>query len=173
MRVERTIFCSFIMLCCSCNNPDNSSKQKFTESVVGSRLSCTVEMESNLDSLFSDNRALIVAYVDSCLCTSCYIKGFQKYNLHNLESYGVDIVFVVSESIYAKMGIDSVLKQNGLDYLVLLDLKDQFRQYNEFLYNPVYTVFVIDRDYKIIWLGSPIKDEDTWNLFLARIKKCI
>lgn len=171
MRVEKIIFCSLVLLCCSCNNPDNSSKNKFSNSVVGFRLSCAEEMESNFDSLFLDNRTLIVAYVDSCLCTSCYFKDFQKYNMHNLESHMTDLVFVVSESIYTKMGIDSVLKQYGLDYLVLLDVKGHLKQNNDFLHNPVYNVFVIDRDYNIIWLGSPIKNEDTWNLFLAEIKK--
>jgi hypothetical protein len=122
--------------------------------------------------LYSDN-CKIMLYVDSLGCTSCRLK-LSEWEKIMQES---DTVFTRKpefEFFFQPKKKDGkelafLFRQNGFRHPVFVDRENEIEKRNGFLSNPEYQCFLLDRDNRVIIVGTPTLNPGIWTLFKKMI----
>jgi len=113
----------------------------------------------------------ILTYVDSVGCSSCQIgliywkeiiKTFVRQQLD------VSVLFVIHSSDYDRLDFD--LTDDNFNYPVIYDHHNLFDKLNHFPPTP-YRTFLLDKDNKVLLIGSPIDSSQMWELYMKTIIK--
>lgn len=107
----------------------------------------------------------ILVYIDSIGCTPCkfqtskwqiLIDTCQQSQLNN------SFLFVIHSTNYNELNIDFLIQ--NFSYPVIYDSKNDFYKLNHFPKEP-YQIFLLDKDNKVILIGSPINNPKMWKLY--------
>jgi hypothetical protein len=112
-----------------------------------------------------NNSHKIFTYIDSIGCTSCQLGLPQWKQLIDscIRQYvDVHFVFVVHSTNYRQFGQE--LRLNDFTYPVIYDRHNDFDKLNHFPPAP-YRTFLLDKDNKVLLVGSPINNPTMWELY--------
>lgn len=123
------------------------------------------------DTVYSlESKYKIITYVDSVGCTSCKLRLPQwKDFICQLDSIGdVPVGFFLypknrKELIYT-------LKLNNFSYPVCIDEKDSLNKLNHFPSDMMFQTFLLDKDNKVLAIGTPIHNPHIKELYLKIIQ---
>ncbi len=154
----------------SCNSP-----RKEAEKVVREWMGKEVKVPDGItfkimgrDTICSDlwNKSRkILVYVDSIGCTSCRLGLSQwKEKIDTCRSVYPDVgfLFVIHSDNYKKF--EREVRFSELDYPIIYDYRDEFHKLNKFPPDP-YRTFLLDKNNKVLLIGSPIHNPKIWELF--------
>jgi glutaredoxin len=118
-----------------------------------------------------EHEYMAVVYVDSVTCTSCKFNNLTmwKHLEKNLEKNNTGVLFVIRNS--DEQSVIEALKSNKLTFPFIFDNGGKFKANNEIFKFARSNVFVMDRNKNVIMAESPIENEQTWAMFLKRVKK--
>ena len=114
----------------------------------------------------------ILVYVDSVGCTGCRLGLVDwKAFIDRCQSKGYDVgfLFVIQSSDYTKF--EQKLEIEKFTYPVIYDLTDKFNSLNKFPEDDKFRTFLLDKDNKVVLIGSPIRSEKIWKLYIDVLSK--
>lgn len=115
----------------------------------------------------------LISYVDSGECTPCSLNKVQIYqrNKDELEELGINVILLVKNT--DKELVHAILKDMHIQFPVFFDENGFFKTKNELPNDVNFQDLIIDKDYRVIWLGSPFFDKNSWEKFkqMIRIKE--
>jgi len=114
----------------------------------------------------------ILVYVDSVGCTGCRLGLVEwKAFIDRCQSkrYDVGFLFVIQSSDYRKF--EQKLETNNFIYPVIYDLADNFNRLNRFPKEDEFRTFLLDKDNKVVLIGSPIRNERIWKMYVDKLSK--
>lgn len=131
------------------------------------------------DSIYIQKRQKpnIVVYYNLQGCSSCKLKELLEWKilLNSIDS-------LKSEEFYIKFVMNVGNQQNKVTvdliaydfrYSVFYDLKGNFEKLNKLPWDPIYHTFLLDKNNKVILVGSPIHNDKMWNLYKKTINTLI
>lgn len=168
---------SFILLLSSCTSPENNTKSAIENwvskeiiippNIIYKSIGCDTISKYIFDQTFK-----ILVYVDSVGCTSCKLGLIEwKAFIDRCQSKGYDIgfLFVIQSSNYEEF--EQKMEMYQFLYPVIYDLTDKFNSLNKFPKEDKFRTFLLDSNNKVILIGSPIKSDKMWKLYIDIIGK--
>lgn len=113
----------------------------------------------------------VLIYVDSVGCTSCKL---QLHKWKELVEY-VDSVtqkrvsFLFFFHSKDNKEICSLLKHDGFDRPVCIDLEDRLNKQNKFPADITFQTFLLDKNNKVVVMGNPVHNKAVRDLYLKQI----
>ena len=114
----------------------------------------------------------ILTVRDTNICTECILKLYDWGKLIreiDTISQNTSFLFVVHAKDYDI--VNSWIKKNKFSYPIFYDYTNKMNILNKFPKNPQYQTFLLDKDNKILLIGSPIGNHHIWNLYKQIIRK--
>lgn len=113
----------------------------------------------------------VLVYVDSLGCTSCKLqldkwKEFIEY-VNSITESTVPFVFFFHPKNYKE--VQYLLKRDRFNLPVCIDTDDQLNKLNRFPDDITFQTFLLDKDNKVIALGSPVQNTAVKDLYVKRI----
>ena len=113
----------------------------------------------------------IFTYIDSVGCTSCQM-GLNQWKelIDSCRDQLIDIsfLFVVHSSNFTEFEDELLLYE--FDYPIIYDYENTFERLNRFPSTP-YRTFLLDKENKVILIGSPKNNRKLWNLYKQEITR--
>lgn len=118
----------------------------------------------------------IVVYFDSTGCSECKMKlnewadiiHFARDSVSNLS-----VLFIVFPQKGKFLSVRSILKNCKFNYPVFVDSLNQFGVLNKLPKDSRFHTFLINRQNKIVLIGSPIGNDKMWKLYKDYVRKRI
>lgn len=112
----------------------------------------------------------VFTYIDSIGCTGCQL-GLSEWKTLidscRWQQIGVEFIFAVHSSDYKQFTEE--VRLNEFDYPIIYDEHNSFDKLNHFPPAP-YRAFLLDKDNKVLLIGSPINNPTIWKLLKKIIK---
>lgn len=117
----------------------------------------------------SDYKVLI--YVDSIGCTSCKLQLHKWKELIEYTDSATQgkVPFLFFFHPKDTKEIRYLLKRDGFDRPIYIDLEDQLNKLNKFPANMTFQTFLLDKDNKVAVLGNPVHNTAVKDLYLKQI----
>ena len=134
------------------------------------RLHLVTEGAGTLDSCMLVNDFTVLCYIDSANCTVCSMQWLTlwSHRERELEKLNTGIVLIVNNT--DEKAVYDALEHLQLKFPVAFDNYSALKQNNPLLLGQ-FPVFVVNREKEVVWLGTPIESETTWNLFIKTLQK--
>ena len=115
----------------------------------------------------------IVMYVDSVGCTSCKLQ-LHKWNelIHEIDSLTngtVPVLFFFHPKSRDLREISYLLKRDGIDIPVCMDLQDNLNSINRFPSHQEFQTFLLDSENKVVFVGNPVNNLRVKEMYLSEI----
>ena len=116
-----------------------------------------------------ENNYVVISYNDSTDCNSCSFLPltYWKYYQREVNKYKIKNILIAQS---AEHDLIKYFDDFGISYPVIFDAKGEFKLKNKLSDNPKYHTIIINKDKKVIWIGSPVLDHRTWDLFIQMLK---
>lgn len=123
-----------------------------------------------IDSCIQNNNITVFCYIDSADCTVCSMQWLNLWlhYLNELKKYDTGIALIVNNT--DEYVVKNYLTHLQLDFPVVFDKSSMIKQKNAIVLNH-HSIFAVNENKEVVWLGSPIKNEDTWNLFIKMLQR--
>ncbi len=113
----------------------------------------------------------VLIYVDSIGCTSCKLqlpkwKELIEYT-NSVAKEEVPFLFFFHSKDYKE--IRHLLKRDGFDRPVCIDMDDRLNKLNKFPADMTFQTFLLDKDNKVTVLGNPVHNTAVKDLYLKQI----
>lgn len=159
----RTLFVSILLLITfSCrNNPH-----------VTDMLEKEVYFSESIYNPLLDSIAKIIVYVDSAACGPCnmHIQEWEVKQKELRKWHPETALLFITHPYFAK--IESEIKHHSL--VIHCDAMNIFPQDNPFLSaDPLYQTFLLDRNNRVVLVGSPIGNPKMWDLYKSTIARLV
>ena len=107
----------------------------------------------------------VVVYWDSITCPSCILDEVYIWKEHKeeLKSLRMDVLLIFDDEDMKRIPYDLSSLCDRIK--VGVDKGNAFYANNIFLQNRIYHTSVVNQSNEIIWLGSPLRNENTWRNF--------
>lgn len=118
------------------------------------------------------NRAKILVYVDSSGCSPCKMElAAWSLRLQELKAEKPDIplVFIVYNKDYSI--VEKSVKNSFFQHPIFYDRENKTDSLNHLPKKDRYRTFLLDRENKVVLVGSPAHNDKLWGLYLRQIKK--
>ena len=113
----------------------------------------------------------IFTFIDSVGCTSCRL-GLPQWKEVIESSIGqllnVSFIFIINSSDYEML--EHFVIAHDFNYPLIYDYQNEFDRLNHFAQIP-YRTFLLDKDNKVLLIGSPIDNPKMWELYLKVISR--
>ena len=154
----------------SCNSQQKEIK-KIVKEWQGKEIVVPGQIEYKVlgrDTICSDlwgNQYKILTYIDSVGCSSCQmglhfwqeiIETFER------EQLDVSILFVIHSKNYPLLSRELIAAD--FNYPVIYDHNNLFDKLNQFPPAP-YRTFLLDKNNKVILIGSPVDNRQIWDIY--------
>lgn len=162
----KTHYILFFIIFISCNS-------KVTKNV--SEAKSLIEKEiyfedyTLIDSLLQ-NKYLLISFVDSGKCTPCSLQKVQSFNANKerLKKLNIEVLLIINNT--DNTSIEKTLKDLNINFSTIVDKKGRFKTNNLIPSDTKYHDFIIDKSYKVFWVGSPFFNIESWEKFNHLIK---
>ena len=113
----------------------------------------------------------VLVYIDSTGCTSCKLqlhkwKEFIKYT-DSVTQEKVPFLFFFHSKDYKE--IRYLLKRDGFDHPVCIDLEDKLNKLNKFPADMTFQTFLLNKNNRVTVLGNPINNTAVRDLYIKQI----
>jgi hypothetical protein len=113
-----------------------------------------------------------IVYVDSTSgCTPCAFRYLNTWKIYQktLNKHNTEIFLIINHS--DEHLVTEILKSIGV-FKFVFDKKSKFKIVNYQIFQDASDgVFVIDKNRNVVFTGSPIVNEETWNSFVKLIDR--
>ena len=137
---------------------------------IDNKLFLLAEGSPTLDSCIVENDFTVFCYIDSTDCTFCSMKWLDYWAFHedDMKSLKIGVALIV-RSQDEKAVFDAVGRLS-CKFPVVFDKTSIIKQNNPLILNQYY-VFAVNRAKEVVWFGSPLDNEETWDLFTKTLQK--
>lgn len=171
LRVHFTFSTACLLLICSCSSPDSKVKHVIEywmskEIIIPENLIYKSIAIDTISSHIFEHSYKILVYVDSVGCSGCRLGLIEwKAYIDRCQSKGYDVsfLFVIQSSDYKTF--EDKLAMSNFNYPIIYDIADSFNHVNEFPKEDKFRTFLLDKDNKVVIVGSPIRSEMIWKLY--------
>lgn len=113
----------------------------------------------------------ILNYIDTNGCTECRLKLFEWQLLQEeADSLGLDVSLIFVAWVKNFKQLEGIQKINRFTTPLLYDRTGQADSLNHFPEIPGFQTFLLDKDNRVVLIGSPINNEPLWNLYKKTIR---
>lgn len=113
----------------------------------------------------------ILNYIDTNGCTECRLKLFDWQMLkEEADSLNLDVSLVFVAWVHNYKQLEDIQKLNRFDTPILYDRTGQADSLNHFPAVPGFQTFLLDKDNRVVLIGSPLNNETLWNLYKKTIQ---
>lgn len=111
----------------------------------------------------------VIIYFDSTDCISCALDNAILWEMHeeDLKRFDLAVMMLCDKSIFKVML--KYMEKYGISLPLLCDVGDRISKDYPFLKEKQFKTFVLDSSNRIIWIGSPIYNEQSWERFCKMI----
>lgn len=111
----------------------------------------------------------IIAYIDSAACTPCTLQTFTLWKnfTEKLEESNTRLIIILKSDRVRE--IQEILTYYDIDFPAFTDPEGHFRTVNRLPENPLLHTFLVDKNNRVAFVGSPIQNEKSWLLFQKTI----
>jgi hypothetical protein len=169
-------FCVILLNGCK----ENNKKKEITQIVkewhnkqvfLPNNLIFTIYGKDTVDYTIPESSYKILIYIDSIGCTSC------KLQLHKWKEFISDVDSLTNGEVPVLFffhpkdigEISFLLKRDGIDVPVCLDLNDELNTLNLFPSNQEFQTFLLNDENKVIFIGNPIHNLRIKEMYLFEI----
>lgn len=169
-----------ILLCaCGTNRPDASKIQQW----IGASVVLPDDLAIRADgrdtvwtALDTATSARIVVYYDAEGCTPCKLKELLQWKslieTCNSEKLPVRFVFILNTGGTPRQELDRTVYSMRFTHPVLIDTADSFERHNPQLPDEaLFHTFLLDRENRVVLVGSPIGRPKMWELYKRTIEE--
>lgn len=169
------IYC-VLLLSFSCQTKTKRIEELLTE-IQGKEIILPTDLISTYngkDSTFPSllkRKYKIIVYTDSVGCTDCKMQLSQWKNILSQVSEissDLSIVFIVNPPRGKEHRLRMIFKLSDFNYPIFISRDNKFKKANVFT-SDQFNTFLVDCNNKILLIGSPIKNERLWLLYLKKI----
>jgi peroxiredoxin len=128
-------------------------------------------VQAEIEQYMQQQKYTVVIYIDSSSCTPCSLNHLTLWKKHReeLAQNETGILLVIHNS--DEQAVINTLQSVLVAFHFITDGGRKFKANNiEVFYAAQDNTFVMDRDRNVIFAGSPIASEASWNSFIKRIK---
>ena len=172
---------AWLLSCCSSTPMENI--QKF----IGERIVLPKTLELGSDSLpdrWTDSVGMLhpklMLYYSAEVCSSCKMKELYRWQARLTDSLATTVskvrcLCIIHTSTHDKREmVQQTIADYRLQFPVLLDTAGIFERSNPQLpENPVFHTFLLDRDNRVVLVGSPIGNPKMWELYKSTIDRLV
>ena len=160
---------------CSCQESTKKHYEKIVNEWQGKEIIIPNDVtfkslrQDTLCSYLWDKPFKILTYIDSIGCTSCNMNLYSWKGINQLcrqEQFDVGFIFVVHSSNYNSFDADVIMY--SFDYPIIYDYNNDFHKLNNFPSAP-YNTFLLDKENKVLLVGSPIGNHEMWERYKSVI----
>ena len=137
-----------------------------------SRSVFTIQGKDTVDFEFASADYKVVVYIDSVGCTSCKLQLPRwKELMAEVDSLtGGSIPFLFYFHPKDVKELRYLTRRDGFTYPVCFDGEDELNCLNRFPADMLFQTFLLDKDNKVVAMGSPVLNPNIKNLYLGIIK---
>lgn len=117
-------------------------------------------------------KAKILVYVDSSGCSPCKMElAAWSLRLQEMEkeNISVPLVFIVHSHDYS--ALEKSLKNSFFEYPVFYDRYNMADSLNRFPKQDRYKTFLLDKENRVVLVGSPANNDKLWELYKQQIHR--
>ncbi|MDR1122068.1 MAG: hypothetical protein LBM08_14310 [Dysgonamonadaceae bacterium] len=169
--MNRILFVPVFLLLISCQMFRKKNTEKIVREWQRKEILIPPKVEYKIlgrDTLCSDlwyKQHKIFTYVDSIGCTSCQL-GLPEWKMLidscSQQQMDVGFIFVIHSSNFRQFSLE--VQFNGFDYPLIYDYHNSFDRLNHFPPTP-YRTFLLDKNNKVLLVGSPVNNQKMWELY--------
>lgn len=113
----------------------------------------------------------ILNYIDTNGCTECRLKLFDWQLLkEEVDSLNLDVAVVFVAWVKSYKQLEEIQKLNRFNTPLIYDRTGQADSLNHFPTISGFQTFLLDKDNRVVLIGSPINNEVLWNLYKKTIR---
>lgn len=182
IEIRTVISTILLLLTISCGsgmpNADDVRQWVGSEVVLSDTLSARADgRDTTLTVCDSISSVKILTYYSAEGCTPCKLKELLQWK-PLIEEYATDslvrFIFVLNPANTTEREIEMTLYGMRFAHPVFYDRSGSFESSNPGLpENPVFHTFLLDRDNRVVLVGSPIGNPKMWTLYTSTIAKLI
>ena len=168
MKTEAHILYVLILILLSCNHPKENAEEivnQWLQKEIKFPASINNTKQDSIWQLMLNKDFKLLTIIDTNSCTECRLRFYdwEKY-IKDADSTNSNLAFLFI--IHAKNYsiVDTMRKKNKFTYPIY-DYENKVGKLNKFPSNPLFQTFLLDKDNKVILLGSPINNYHMWNLY--------
>lgn len=164
------VFTIFIIV--SCINKKNIDPE--IKAFLGSTIITTDSLTTSIQSHYSDKDYIMLIYFTSEDCAPCVL---EKVNLlktykNEFSKFRTGIILMIQDC-NKNDDVKFIMKEMGIDYPLVFDYKESFKSKNKAMDKNICQTFIMNKQNKVIWIGSPIQNEKSLTLYRKMMKKLI
>jgi peroxiredoxin len=128
-------------------------------------------IQSEIEQYIQQQDYVIVVYIDSAACTPCSLDHLTLWKTHReeLSRSNTGILLVIHNS--DEQAIINTLKSIKVTFPFIIDRGRKFKAKNIGIFGMAHdNTFVMDKDRKMVFPGSPIASEEKWKSFVKFVK---
>lgn len=183
MNVKKCFITLFIVLLIfSCQNKKNKEIETILKGMQGKVISfpnplkAIVMGKDTLCPQMFEKENKIVVYFDTTGCTECKMRLSEWTDLIKFTRDSVTnlaLIFIAAPKGGDSKDIISALKKFSINYPFFIDSLNQFVELNEIPRDRRFHTFLINKQNKIVLVGSPIGNDKMWKLYKDYVRKKI
>ena len=160
------LFTSFVLSLFSCGERPNSkivdivSEWQGKEIVFPENIVFTWYGKDTLSYQIPESDYKIVMYTDSVGCTKCKLQLYKWREfikeVDTLTGGSIPVLFIFHPM--NKKEISYLLRRDGIDIPVYIDIDDQTNKINHFPSQQQFQCFLLDKDNKVVYIGGPVNN---------------
>ncbi|GHT65325.1 hypothetical protein AGMMS50239_24820 [Bacteroidia bacterium] len=165
------LFCSITIISCT-RKYRNTVVEKELKSFLGSTIIFPENISITFEEITSSRDFVLISYIDSTDCTPCALKHIEVYKFYKDQlknQFNTEILLLIQNN--DEEGVKKMLSDIGVPFPFLLDIEKKFKSINNIPDNPTYQTLIVDEQRKIIWIGSPVENKKTWELYQKMMAK--
>ena len=117
-------------------------------------------------------KAKILVYVDSSGCSPCKMElAAWSLRLEEIDTMHSRPVLLFMIDTPNMREIDMGLRAQGFEYSVFYDLEHQMGLLNPNLTKTRFNTFLLDKENRVVLVGSPANNDKLWELYKQQIRK--
>lgn len=107
----------------------------------------------------------IIAYIDSAACTPCTLQNFTLWKnfTEKLEKSDTELIIILKSD--RNQEIQEILNHYDIHFPVFINPQGDFKTTNHLPTNILLHTFLLDKKNQVAFVGSPIQNENSWELF--------
>jgi peroxiredoxin len=124
-------------------------------------------VQSEIEQYMQKHKYMVVIYVDSAACTPCSMEHIALWKKHGEELMrsNTGVLLVIQNS--DEQAIINALKSVKVTFPFIIDRGKKFKVKN--IKALITGTFVMNKNRKVIFTGSPIATEEKWNSFVKLV----
>lgn len=171
-RVAFLLSCLFLMILTCCKSEKDQVRSHVEEMKAKPISLCLDKMECRLNPIEGKRSRTyrMVVYVDSAECSSCALGKLRFWNplIQEAQDKKIDIdyIFILAPKPESMDDINMELEITDLQSSLYLDTAYVFKKHNPVIPKDTkYHSFLLDKESKIVFIGSPIDNEKIKNVY--------